>query len=626
MGPSGAQRLTIVANNNNNVRRGQLTGQLARRGLWALVVVLVLVGIVASAVPYVASTRIVRDRIALELGWWSGYRVNIGATPRLSVWPRLSAVLEDVTFSEWSKDARPVATAERIDVDLSALAALKGNAVFTAATVVRPTIVLDPGTDALDFLAGKGRLRNAIDQARAAIAADPAKGGVEDGEFGMIAIVDGRIVTGADTEKTLVEDLDVSIDLPRLNSGGSMSASATWNGKRIKGEARSDGPLRLLAGGEASLDVSLDSDPAKGSFQGRLRLGDDPMVDGALAVEARNVGDLLAWMGVRWRGMEALPALAFSAKAVGERDHVAFNEASVVIEGETGTGALEAGLSGGAVSLTGSLAFVTLPLDRLASLLTTTTAGLLDPNLEGLPGLRTDLRISAAHGAAPGFTLDDLAAMIQIKDRQATFDLLDAAAFGGRVGASLRLNDPASDVNVALRIEGRDVDGASLAAAAGTPGLLPSAKGSVLVELEGKGVDLADALLNGRGQAFAHLGAGSLAGIDLAVFLERSASGELFPLSDAQGSDLAIEGLTVDTTLTAGLVRIRKAEAIAAGRRIWLDGLASYRDHGLALSGGIGPVGSSTVADTKTIDDEAKFFIGGSWSAPFVSPIRPVPR
>ena len=521
-----------------------------------------------------------------------------------------------------------LATAERIDVDLSALAALRGNAVFTAATVVRPKIVLEPGTNALDFLAGKGRLRDTIEQARAAIAADAAKGGVQDGEFGRVTINDGRIVTAADadTEKTLVEDLDASIDLPRLNGGGTMSASAAWIGKRIKGEARSDGPLRLLAGGEASLEVSLDSDPAKSSFQGRLRLGDDPMVDGALSVEAQNVGDLLAWMGVRWRGMDALPPIAISGKAVGEMDHVAFEQASVVIEGETGTGALKAGLSGDAISVSGSLAFETLPLDRLAPLLATTSAGLLDSHLEGLPGLRTDLRISAAHGAAQGFTLDDLAATIQIKDRQATFDLLDASAFGGHVGASLRLNDPATAVNATLRIEGRDVDGAPLAAAAGTPGLLPSAKGNVLIELEGKGVDLADALLNGRGQASVHLGAGSMAGVDLAVFLEKSASGELFPLSDAQGSDLAIESLSVDTTLTAGLVRIRKAEAVAAGRRLWLDGLASYRDHGLALSGGIGPVGSSTVADTNTIDDEAKFFVGGSWSAPFVSPIRPVPR
>lgn len=615
--------MTIVA---NNVRRGQMTGQLARRGLWALVAVLLLVGIVASAVPYVASTRIVRDRIALELGWWTGYRVNIGSTPRLSVWPRLSAVLEDVTFSEWTKDSPPVATAERIDVDLSALAALKGNAVFTAATVVRPKFVLEPGPDALEALTGKGRLRSIIDQARETIAADPAKGGVQDGDFGRIEIVDGRIVTALDADKALVDDLDATIDLPRLAGGGNMSASAVWNGKRIKGEARSDGPLRLLAGGESSLDISLDTDPAKGNFQGRLQFGEDPTVDGTLSLDVGNVGDLLGWLGVRWRGMEALPPLAFSGKVVGERDHVAFNEASVQIEGETGTGGLQVGLSGGTFWINGSLAFQTLPLEHARALLATTTAALLDPHHEGLPGLRTDLRIAAAHGAAPGFTLDDLAATIQFRDRQAAFDLLDASAFGGHVSASLALSDPKADITAALRLEGRDVDGAALAAAAGVPDLLPSAKGNVLVELEGKGVDLGDAFLNGRGQAAAHLGAGSLAGIDLGVFLEKCAGGELFPLSETQGSSLAIESLSIDTTLSAGLVRIRTAEAIASGRRLWLDGLASYRDHGLALSGGIGPVGSSTVAETETIDDEAKFFVGGSWSAPFVSPIRPTHR
>ena len=40
--------------------------------------------IVLAAVPYVASTRIVRDRIAFEIGAWSGYRVEIGAPPTIT--------------------------------------------------------------------------------------------------------------------------------------------------------------------------------------------------------------------------------------------------------------------------------------------------------------------------------------------------------------------------------------------------------------------------------------------------------------------------------------------------------------------------------------------------------------
>jgi AsmA protein len=605
-----------------------MTGQIARRVLWALVIALVAVGIVASAFPYVASTRIVRDRIAIELGRWSGYRVEIGATPRLQVWPRLSAELENVTFSEWSSDPRVMATADRIEVDLSAMAALAGNAVFTAARVIRPKIVIEPDTEALDLLAGHGRLRNAVDRARAAMASESESETTLDDAFGTVAIVDGRIVSRADIDKAVVDDLEVQIDLPRLGGGGSLVASGKWNGKEVKAEVRSDGPVRLLAGGESALDVSLESDPAKGSFEGKMRLGDTPSIDGMLSLEAGKVGSFLSWMGIRWSGMEALPPLAFSATAVGDRNRVKFDGASLVIDGETGAGGLEAALSDHVVTLTGSLDFATLPLGVLPSFLRTMTSSMRDaerPDAPRLPAVRTDLRISASEAVTPGYTLNQVAATMRVRDGTAAFQLLDAAGFGGRVDASLQLAQPDKDLTAKLHIEGRNVDGAPMAAAAGIPGLLPDAKGHVLVDMEGQGNDLSGALLNARGSASAVLGAGSLADIDLGVFLEKSATGEFFALAETRGSSMALDSLDVETTITAGIVRIRKAEAVAGGRRIWLDGLASYRDRGLALSGGIGPVGSGTAAAKDAIPDEARFFVGGSWGAPFVSPIRSQP-
>ena len=49
--------------------------------------------------PYAASTRIVRDRIAHEMSDWSGLEVSIGATPEISIWPTFQAILTDVTLS-----------------------------------------------------------------------------------------------------------------------------------------------------------------------------------------------------------------------------------------------------------------------------------------------------------------------------------------------------------------------------------------------------------------------------------------------------------------------------------------------------------------------------------------------
>ena len=72
---------------------------LLRRSLWALAVAAGLVVLATLALPYAASTRLVRDRIALEMSEWSGLDVAIGAAPEISVWPDLQAILTDVTLS-----------------------------------------------------------------------------------------------------------------------------------------------------------------------------------------------------------------------------------------------------------------------------------------------------------------------------------------------------------------------------------------------------------------------------------------------------------------------------------------------------------------------------------------------
>ena len=81
---------------------------------------------------------------------------------------------------------------------------------------------------------------------------------------------------------------------------------------------------------------------------------------------------------------------------------------------------------------------------------------------------------------------------------------------------------------------------------------------------------------------------------------------------------MPIDRAEVRATLAEGAARIEKAEAKIGERVIELSGVIPYVGGGLALSGAVvGPSAGSTDATTA----EASFFVGGSWSAPFVSPI-----
>jgi AsmA protein len=193
-----------------------------RRSIWALAAAIVLAGIIFVATPYVASTRIVRDRIAKEIGAWSGYSVDIGAPPVIEIWPRLRAVLTNVTFSD--REAQPagaVGKVERMEIELSPMAAMRGDAVFTAARLVRPTLTVhvDAQGGLLWTFGGKGRFWTAVERARAAMAEDlrSAMGTMPSDPFGSVQISEGQVLVMRDGKE---EPLLSGVEAVDENPGG----------------------------------------------------------------------------------------------------------------------------------------------------------------------------------------------------------------------------------------------------------------------------------------------------------------------------------------------------------------------------------------------------------------------
>jgi len=253
------------------------------RLVWATVAIVLAVTLSVAALPYIASTRIVRDRIAWEMSAWSGFRVTIDGAPQIQVWPKFSAVLTDVTLSKWTEtDEPPVIEAERVEVDLSALAALRGDVVFSAARLIRPTIRAEPGGSGLLLPAAPsgGRIARAIDAARAVVQAKPADPDLSRlpaDEFGTVEFRDGRIVTlvnGAETDA--VTSLTGQASWAALNAAATLTATGIWHGESVAIELSSARPLLLFAGGTAPLTASLKAAPANFTFSGNASLSNTP--------------------------------------------------------------------------------------------------------------------------------------------------------------------------------------------------------------------------------------------------------------------------------------------------------------------------------------------------------------
>jgi AsmA protein len=250
-----------------------MPSSIVRKSIWGITIVAAIVVLVVAALPWIASTRLVRDRIALEMSALSGYRVELASAPDVHIWPTFSAVLNDVSLSDWDDpDRNPVLDAESVELELSPIAALQGNVRIASARLVRPVLyVSEVAPNRYAPVAPRfGRVRHAIEVAQALVKANPRNPDVsalDDGSFGTVEFSDGQIVEldGGDNA-ALVTGLAGAVEWGALDDAAILSASGVWRGENFSLDASSSRPLILFAGGSAPLSFNLKAAPGSGSF------------------------------------------------------------------------------------------------------------------------------------------------------------------------------------------------------------------------------------------------------------------------------------------------------------------------------------------------------------------------
>ncbi len=607
---------------------------LIRRGIWAIGVAVLVVALVVAALPLIASTRIVRDRIAWEMSAWSGFRVTIAGSPRIEVWPTFRAILSDVTLSQWTEnDAPPVIEAERVEVDLSAMAALQGDVVFSTARLVRPTIRVQHTANGmfLPAIPTGGRITRSIDTARGVVSADPSKPDLSKlpaDPFGTVEFRDGRMVAsigGKDVE--LLTSVSGQATWAAMNSNGTLSATGIWRGESVTVDAASPKPLVLFAGGAAPVTFSFKAAPASFSFDGTASMSQNAYFDGQAKFAAPSLRRVLEWSQAGIAPGAAIGSVSISSKVTATAGRVKFENTAVALDNNPGMGALDFSFGEALPVISGTLAFDTLDLRSLFSAFTP-----LAPTGETGPGeidtsfadrINLDLRLSAAHASAGAIQLADVAATAQVKNGLAVFDISDASAFGGNVQSSLRFDRKPEGSQVEIRLLASDIDGGAFGTAAGMTRLVPASTGTVSVILKGPGKSWNSIFENADGSVSATFGPGALSGLNLPAFLKHTEQGGFFALDDVADGTLPIDGAELKATISKGVARLDKAEANSAKYKIWLSGIASYGGRGLALSGGVtqtDPAAAPT--NGQQGPNQSSFFVGGTWSTPFISPVN----
>ncbi|WP_127599338.1 AsmA family protein [Nitratireductor alexandrii] len=606
----------------------------ARRSIWIVVTGIVAVLVVLAALPYVASTQIVRNRIAQEIGSWTGYRVVLRGTPRIDVWPVLRADLADVTFQEWGRpDAPPILQAERVELDLSAIAALGGDVSFSKMVLVRPRLRLERTQGPVPLPAGTrgGRISRAINAARALVEANPAApdtGLMPKDALGTVEFVDGQIVVADEDgkqEKLLVSDLSGRLGWPSLDRAMTLAAKGVWRGENVAVEFTAGQPLALFAGGNTSVDFSLASAPLALDYDGLVTFSNSGFIDGAATLSSPSLRRVLEWSQTEISPGSAVGAASVSGRVIGDMSRLKVEDAKIVFGGNPGMGAIDLSFTGPVPAITGTLAFETLDIYTFLSAFSPSPAGVIvwdeQIDLSFAHELGLDLRLSANRATAGALSMTKVAAAVQVKDGLAAFDISDATAFGGTVQAGLRIEPSAGGKAAQLRILATDIDTTQVETAMRLTPPVPRARGTVSIILDSTVTAWKDFLSKAGGSVSVKLGSGTIAGLDLPGFLARAKQSGFFPLDEVSNGNLPIESAELKATVADGVARLDVAKAISGEQAISLTGIVPYVGRGLALSGMVAP--RQLTGNAGPPGEVSAFFVGGSWNAPFVSPMLP---
>ena len=592
----GASLAAVAARPQHLGKHAGIDDQEEHLGLTAIAAVAVLI---VAALPMIASTRIVHDRIALEMSAWSGYRVDLATAPEIEIWPSFKAVLNDVSLSDWDDESRrPVLDAERVELELSAIAALRGDVVISTAKLVRPILYVEPvGPNRYAPVAPKGgRIRHALEGGARDRRREPGRPGRLRAGQRVVRhgrVRDGQVVATGRRRRRRADHHRACRRhrMERAQPRGIAFGNGIWRGENFSIDASSAKPLILFAGGSAPVSINVKAAPASGSFDGVANFSQNSFFDGQLTFNSPSLRRMLEWSRTDLPPDASTGSVALSGKITGDRKRLKLDNAEITLDGNPGAGVLELSLGDAVPGITGTLAFDQLDLRSFLSAFTPFT-----PGTDSAPGAvdvafaekyNLDLRLSAAKATAGDFSFTNVAATAQVKGDLTAFDISDATIFGGTVQAGLRYDRKGDGGNLEVRLLASDIDTAAAAALAKSTRVAAGRQGHGLADAQGPGRDWDSFLETADGSFSASLGQGSINGFDLAGFLKRFKQGGFFPLRDVSGGSVAIDRAEVRATLAEGAARIEKAEAKLGERVLALSGVMPYVGGGLALSGAV---------------------------------------
>jgi AsmA protein len=586
----------------------------------SLLIIATLVVIAAAlmaAIPYILANDRIKDGIRAELSLMTGMPVSAKGEIMVSVFPAFIATLQDIEMGSQATGPGPSMKAETLEVELSWLAALGQRVQMHAIRLDGADITLTADADG-GWLpqAMASPLAPLILQVRQAMAADPANPDfsfLPAWQIGSVTLSNAKLrLTDTHGAQNLISALDLRAIWPGVTEPLQMTGAGVWRGGEFKLSATMGNPVQMAAGGSGGLKAGFTSDAATFNFDGVANLSRVFFANGDVKFETRSMGELLNWVGAKMDAGATMGQMALSATLVTKDDKMNFDNAEINFNGNPAKGVFELSQSDDMPALSGTIAFEQLDLASfLAAFSIGTNPATTQSSVRFLDQIDLDLRLSASSANAGPLPLSEVGAAVRIKSGKADFDLGDAALYGGRAQANLTLSEASGlpDGNLRIRLTGINL--AQISGASGLP--VTSAPADGTLELQGKYAGFLPFLKEADGEASVELGKGEIRNLDGASFVQRLDAGQLFNLPDVYQGLADLNSLAAKASIKDGVAILSGATLDLSSGKLALSGALPFFSNGIALAG--------EMTDSVT-PLPRRFFVGGSWQQPFVTPIK----
>lgn len=336
---------------------------------WLLGIVLVLVLLVVSAVfvlPAMVSVDDIKQRLTEEVAKATGRNLVVEGDVKLAFWPAASVQLEKVRLSNasWATH-KDMLTVEKLSLQLAWMPLFNGNIRINEFSLTQPVILLERSAKGEpNWQFAEAVPANQIAQAEPAQTNDAQAGAgidyLKQLELGEVKIEKGvvQFLDHATKKEIALRELDAQLLWQNMDSPLQLTLAGVWNDKPLNAKVNTTALKAFLQGnGETEVTVDANGAGVELDYTGELKRAEKVIsTEGNLGIASGNIRDALQQFGIQVAlPREVLKQASLHGRVKGNASKVTVDQARLVLDAISATGAVEADMSGTTPAITLSL-------------------------------------------------------------------------------------------------------------------------------------------------------------------------------------------------------------------------------------------------------------------------------